>query len=929
MTELNSTINIKNQEMKVLTLTDNKPSRPYLRCGVFTDLKYGADCHKILANSDFSNTESRNNGFFWSALDAYCDHNNLYLSPDDVWIQILSQFARYVSHHESILKSKFIESSTISLGIDIDEINEDHLSNSIGSYLTPEAKQLIIPSFTTTTPTHQLISQLMISSNMKQYYGKLIELKCGIPSIHLYGEISDWEKLIETTLQLKKFGQDDGFIDQWLQLLVPILEKFLLTSKGDETPELKKWWNQICHCRTGYSGTTFVSGWLSVFCMMNEDANGFYFNQEKTSGSFQSEWPILYTNKIPTAFVSTPVSFVKNNTKTHAKIFSGLMGSAIVTDDQYGIRPSALWVIAEVIACDDSVNRLLHEHQLNLTKIHQKCDFCFKVFDSTYSCIPCDRNVCKNCMEKIKSVVEENGIDYTIDDIINQCGFLENPPVVDFEPHVTLCISSVHKNVPALKYDVISTSNKIMPGKKTSGEIRMGLDFKNFMVKPDTSNIQWNSNGFVNTCLLAYNEHHDLYLKPNDVWLCILSQFGLYVNYHTSALRKRVVNFEGKLQLEVKHEEIDIDRMASDFIGQTNEYLTDEIKTISSATFTTSTVHDKLVSNLMFLCIMKKFFALRYYLKCGLPSVTLYGTVADWELLLDLTKSLSQFDELDYSNCYDEYEDYFEYDDSNEHYINKWLELLVPILENFIRTAKGEDSDDLKKWWNQICHVYSGASGPTYISGWLSTFCMMQEDTDRKCFVFRNNKTLDNITSQWPFIDVDDVPSGFLYAPLEIVVGEKVRQCKIYAGLMGMTNVEHNKYGIKPVSMWAIANVHTIDPLLGQMLHRHELDVADLSKGYGHQCDICRNKIKTGHNCCMCDFDVCFNCADTLHQLTVYDHPHQLELRQQKSICTQCNENVDSAYFCNNCDVTYCFVCLNKCEWHGFENRINKPKKTD
>jgi len=35
-----------------------------------------------------------------------------------------------------------------------------------------------------------------------------------------------------------------------------------------------------------------------------------------------------------------------------------------------------------------------------------------------------------------------------------------------------------------------------------------------------------NPNGFVNALAAAYNQHHDLVIRPDDVWIAILSQFS-------------------------------------------------------------------------------------------------------------------------------------------------------------------------------------------------------------------------------------------------------------------------------------------------------------------------------------------------------------------------------------------------------------------
>ena len=41
-----------------------------------------------------------------------------------------------------------------------------------------------------------------------------------------------------------------------------------------------------------------------------------------------------------------------------------------------------------------------------------------------------------------------------------------------------------------------------------------------------SNNVIPNHNGFVNALAAAYNQHHDLVIRPDDVWIAILSQFN-------------------------------------------------------------------------------------------------------------------------------------------------------------------------------------------------------------------------------------------------------------------------------------------------------------------------------------------------------------------------------------------------------------------
>jgi hypothetical protein len=49
--------------------------------------------------------------------------------------------------------------------------------------------------------------------------------------------------------------------------------------------------------------------------------------------------------------------------------------------------------------------------------------------------------------------------------------------------------------------------------------------------------------GLVGAVFAAYNEHHNLILRPDDFWQAILTQFGFYVTGNAEQLRDRFVDF--------------------------------------------------------------------------------------------------------------------------------------------------------------------------------------------------------------------------------------------------------------------------------------------------------------------------------------------------------------------------------------------------
>ena len=111
-------------------------------------------------------------------------------------------------------------------------------------------------------------------------------------------------------------------------------------------------------------------------------------------------------------------------------------------------------------------------------------------------------------------------------------------------------------------------------------------------------------NGLVHTVVDAYNQHHALVLRPDDIWLCILTQFNLFVNGQGRAeqLRSVFVAHEGKKELVIEgtgtRYTADYGDMASRMTNLIEENIVDpSLRTWIIPSFTTTTTTDVVVAN--------------------------------------------------------------------------------------------------------------------------------------------------------------------------------------------------------------------------------------------------------------------------------------------------------------------------------------------
>ncbi|KAI0370483.1 hypothetical protein BV20DRAFT_943774 [Pilatotrama ljubarskyi] len=214
-------------------------------------------------------------------------------------------------------------------------------------------------------------------------------------------------------------------------------------------------------------------------------------------------------------------------------------------------------------------------------------------------------------------------------------------------------------------------------------------------------------NGFVDAVMQAYGGHHNLRIRPDDVWIAILRQLSFYVNAHAEELRKYFVPHEGQKDLAV---ETVGSRLSIDY-GKLARTMTRLIqKNVMNwilPDFSTTTSKDTTISSKppgLSTCNHSLLYPLRYFRHifraiCGIPSVTLEGTKADWQCILDRLDRLHEL--------------------GDEPSI--WAGMLRPILRRFVSAFDGEPD---VTFWSHVVHWLHVGCGEAAISGWLTAFCV-------------------------------------------------------------------------------------------------------------------------------------------------------------------------------------------------------------
>ncbi|CAM9621767.1 unnamed protein product [Ectocarpus sp. 12 AP-2014] len=224
--------------------------------------------------------------------------------------------------------------------------------------------------------------------------------------------------------------------------------------------------------------------------------------------------------------------------------------------------------------------------------------------------------------------------------------------------------------------------------------------------------------GLVSTIMAAYNHHANLVLRPDDVWLTILAQFCLYVNKNAESLRDRIVNHEGKKVLKVRGFgdlfSLDYPALILEMLGEIRENIkTPELADWFKPGFTTTTDTDEVAAAATAMASLQAYFSYEMTSLCGLPSVTLMGTVQDWKLLRAKVERLLDFEVKD---------------NPEGDVMEVWVGYLRKVCDGFVESAEHPDSAETLQFWDKVVSHIGGGSGVSYITGWLSAFACFNKD---------------------------------------------------------------------------------------------------------------------------------------------------------------------------------------------------------
>jgi hypothetical protein len=197
---------------------------------------------------------------------------------------------------------------------------------------------------------------------------------------------------------------------------------------------------------------------------------------------------------------------------------------------------------------------------------------------------------------------------------------------------------------------------------------------------------------------LAYMRHHPLVLSPDVIWLTIAQGFAQHVSNHAEELRPRLVPHQEEATIRVRRDDFipgspenPWAEVFPAFSTAIREVVGPRTHALLLADFSTTGPAERAASEVVLMGAMQSYFRYRCDTFCGIPAVTLEGTVEDWENILRRVQALAGYG------------------------LGWWTGAVVPILEQFRAAAQG--TVDASFW--QRLHKQVDDSGAPYLSGWL------------------------------------------------------------------------------------------------------------------------------------------------------------------------------------------------------------------
>ena len=331
---------------------------------------------------------------------------------------------------------------------------------------------------------------------------------------------------------------------------------------------------------------------------------------------------------------------------------------------------------------------------------------------------------------------------------------------------------------------------KKMIDNKTGREIQLNanepLEIFHYNLDTDEQEIfNVGKTSLIQGLIAAYKNHYPITISPDMIWILIMQGFSRFMEKYENLVRERFVNFTGKKDLKLERMQYSPynaskevwDGIIKEFVQKIGNNVGKEVVDNLECDFSTTSAVAKVTSQVCIMSAMKQYFTYRVLMAgCGISSITLEGSIKDWEKIKSKLEFLST------------------------KALKWWTKHLIPIIDNIITTKKyystyGQLNQELIDFWKGMIRLKGKGDlyDPHMINGWIVKF-------------------IPNLRGEKPTIYEElletNVPDQIISCPMEItwlsMQGKRVDfSCSLFSGFYGMVQ-DKKTFNVKPVIGYAI-----------------------------------------------------------------------------------------------------------------------------
>ncbi len=308
-----------------------------------------------VAESEYDTAPSPSSLFFQAVHKAYKSHHALGLRPEVLMYLINSVVAETVRRHPEEYRDLFTSSEKVT---DIHITHNDirfgdpnspwdealaMFEDALKPYMPSRIMSQMLPDFTTATSESNVASLVSFMDAASPYYDYHGYTLCGIPRIVLFGEASDYRKVVNAATELS--GNFRKHLSSYFEHLIPVLATIAKAAEGGRINE--DFWSRIYKYEDG-SGTPSFNGWITAFLWyLTQVGDKKQQNSLVEKESYQFDWKKMERSGIssgsePAHVCRVPLTWHYFGKEVNLHMIGGVLGvdiadAAITPNLSYGV----------------------------------------------------------------------------------------------------------------------------------------------------------------------------------------------------------------------------------------------------------------------------------------------------------------------------------------------------------------------------------------------------------------------------------------------------------------------------------------------------------------------------------------------------------------------------------------------------------------